>query len=111
MRVAAHAHGAEAIKRAIRAGVTSIEHGSLMDDEGIELAKKYNVWLVPTIIAGRSSSDSAKIPGYFQPRVADKAIAIGTKEQANFKKAYKAGVKIAFGTDAGVFAGRQLECL
>ena len=104
MRVAAHAHGAEAIKRAIRAGVTSIEHGTFMDDEGIELAKKYNVWLVPTIIAGRSSSDSAKIPGYYQPRIAEKAIAIGPQEQTNFKKAFKAGVKIAFGTDAGVYA-------
>jgi imidazolonepropionase-like amidohydrolase len=104
MRVAAHAHGAEAIKRAIRAGVNSIEHGTFMDDEGMELAKKYNVWLVPTIIAGRSASDSAKIPGYYQPRIAEKAIAIGPQGQANFKRAYKAGVRIAFGTDAGVYA-------
>jgi imidazolonepropionase-like amidohydrolase len=104
MTVAAHAHGAEAIKRAIRAGVTSIEHGTLMDDEGMELCKKYGTWLVPTIIAGKASSDSAKKPGYFPPVIAEKALAIGPKIQATFGRAYKAGVKIAFGTDAGVYA-------
>jgi imidazolonepropionase-like amidohydrolase len=104
MAVAAHAHGAEAIKRAIRAGVTSIEHGTLMDDEGMELCKKYGTWLVPTIIAGKASSDSAKKPGYFPPVIAEKALAIGPKIQATFGRAYKAGVKIAFGTDAGVYA-------
>src|SRR6185312_16110628 len=65
MRVAAHAHGAEAIRRAIRAGVTSIEHGTFMDDEAIAMFKKYGTWYVPTIIAGRSVMDSAKKPGYF----------------------------------------------
>src|SRR5450432_365313 len=65
MRVAAHAHGAESIKRAIRAGVTSIEHGSFIDDEGIELAKKYGVWLVPTLLPGKSVADSANIPGHY----------------------------------------------
>jgi len=104
MRVAAHAHGAEAIKRAIRAGVNSIEHGTFMDDEGIELAKKYGVWYVPTIIAGISVADSAKIHGYYQPLIAEKAIAIGPQIKLHFTKAYKAGVKIAFGTDAGVYA-------
>ena len=104
MRVAAHAHGAEAMKRAIRAGVTSIEHGTFMDDEAIDLFKKNGVWLVPTIIAGKSVSDSARKPGYFPPIIAGKALAIGTKIQATFAKAYKAGVKIAFGTDAGVYA-------
>ena len=104
MRVAAHAHGAESIKRAIRAGVTSIEHGSFIDDEGIELAKKYGVWLVPTLLPGKSVADSAKIPGYYSARMAEKAIAIGPLRQANISKAYKAGVKIAFGTDAGVYA-------
>ncbi len=104
MTVAAHAHGAEAIKRAIRAGVTSIEHGTLMDDEGMELCKKYGTWLVPTIIAGKASSDSAKKPGYFPAVIAEKALAIGPKIQATFARAYKAGVKIAFGTDAGVYA-------
>ena len=105
MPVAAHAHGAEAMKRAIRAGVTSIEHGTLMDDETISLFKKYGTWYVPTIIAGKSVADSAsKKPGYFPPVIAAKAIAIGPVIQGTFAKAYKAGVKIAFGTDAGVYA-------
>ncbi len=104
MPVAAHAHGAEAIKRAIRAGVTSIEHGTMMDDEAIELFKKYGTWYVPTIIAGKSSSDSAKKPGYFPAVITEKALLIGPKIQATFARAYKAGVKIAFGTDAGVYA-------
>jgi imidazolonepropionase-like amidohydrolase len=104
MRVAAHAHGAEAMKRAIRAGVTSIEHGTFMDDEAIALFKKYGVWYVPTIIAGKSVADSAKIPGYFPPRIVGKALAVGPIIQGTFARAYKAGVKIAFGTDAGVYA-------
>lgn len=103
-KVAAHAHGAEGMKRAIRAGVSSIEHGTFMDDEAIELFKKYGTWFVPTIIAGKSSSDSAKIPGYYSELVTPKALEVGPKIQATFAKAYKAGVKIAFGTDAGVYA-------
>src|SRR5580698_4056605 len=104
MRVAAHAHGAEAIKRAIRAGVTSIEHGTFMDDEAIALFKEHGTWYVPTIIAGKSVADSAKKPGYFPPVIAGKALMIGPIIQGTFAKAYKAGVKIAFGTDAGVYA-------
>ena len=104
MRVAAHAHGAEAIKRAIRAGVTSIEHGTFMDDEAIALFKKYGTWYVPTIIAGKSVADSAKKPGYFPPVITAKALLVGPIIQGTFAKAYKAGVKIAFGTDAGVYA-------
>ena len=103
LKVMAHAHGAEGIKRALRAGVISIEHGTLMDDECIELFKKYRAWYVPTIIAGKSVSDSAKIPDYYPAVVARKAIEIGPKLQSTFAKAYKAGVKIAFGTDAGVY--------
>lgn len=102
--VAAHAHGAEGMKRAIRAGVTSIEHGSLLDDEAISLFLKYGTWLVPTITAGKSTSDSAKIPGYYSAIVTPKALEIGVKIQDAFARAYKAGVKIAFGTDAAVFA-------
>ena len=102
--VAAHAHGAEGMKRAIRAGVTSIEHGTLMDDEAIELFKKYGTWYVPTITAGRSVADSAKIPGFFPAIIAPKAMEIGSQIQSTFSKAYKAGVKIAFGTDAAVFS-------
>lgn len=102
-KVAAHAHGAEGMKRAIRAGVASIEHGTFMDDEAIELFKKYGTWYVPTIIAGKSTADSAKIPGYYSELVTPKALAVGPKIQATFTKAYKAGVKIAFGTDAAVY--------
>jgi imidazolonepropionase-like amidohydrolase len=104
MAVAAHAHGAEAIKRAIRAGVTSIEHGTFMDDEAIALFKKYGTWYVPTIIAGKSVADSAKKPGYFPPVITAKALLVGPIIQGTFARAYKAGVKIAFGTDAGVYA-------
>ena len=102
-KVAAHAHGAEGMKRAIRAGVNSIEHGTFMDDEGMQLMKQYGTWLVPTIIAGKSTADSAKIPGYYSEIVTPKALTTGLQIQATFAKAYKAGVKIAFGTDAGVF--------
>ncbi|MFB9294247.1 metal-dependent hydrolase family protein [Persicitalea jodogahamensis] len=101
--VAAHAHGAEGMKRAIRAGVQTIEHGTLMDDEAIALFKEYGTYYVPTIIAGRTAADSAKIMGYYPPLVTPKALAIGPKIQATFTKAYKAGVNIAFGTDAGVY--------
>jgi imidazolonepropionase-like amidohydrolase len=104
LRVACHAHGAEGIRRAILGGVASIEHGTFMNDEDMELAKKYGTYLVPTIIAGKSVADSAKIPGYFPPVISRKAIEVGTKIQQTFAKAYKAGVKTAFGTDAGVFA-------
>jgi len=103
LKVACHAHGAEGIRRAILGGVTSIEHGTFMDDEDIKLMKEYGTWYVPTIIAGKSVSDSAKITGYFPPVIARKAMEVGPQIQATFAKAYKAGVKIAFGTDAGVY--------
>ncbi|RSK36164.1 amidohydrolase family protein [Hymenobacter metallilatus] len=103
LAVACHAHGAEGMKRAIRAGVTSIEHGTLMDDETMKLMKKYGTWYVPTITAGKSVADSAKIPNYYPPLVTPKALAIGPKLQGTFGRAYKAGVKIAFGTDASVY--------
>ncbi|WP_207496421.1 metal-dependent hydrolase family protein [Aridibaculum aurantiacum] len=102
-KVAAHAHGAEGLKRAVRAGVSSIEHGTFMDDEAIALMKKHGTYYVPTIIAGRSTADSAKIPGYYSEIVTPKALEVGPKIQNTFTRAYKAGVKIAFGTDAGVF--------
>jgi len=103
-RVAAHAHGAEGIKRAARAGVNSIEHGSYIDDEAIAIMKEQGTWLVPTLTAGRSVADSAKIPGFFPPLVVPKAIAVSSRIQESFSRAYKAGVKIAFGTDAAVYA-------
>ncbi|MFT3827017.1 MAG: amidohydrolase family protein [Chitinophagaceae bacterium] len=103
-KVAAHCHGAEAMKRAVRAGVNSIEHGTYMDDEVMQLMKQHGTYYVPTIIAGKSVGDSAKKPGYYPELVVPKALAIGPKIQSTFGKAYKAGVKIAFGTDAGVYA-------
>ncbi|MFC5513050.1 amidohydrolase family protein [Massilia jejuensis] len=102
-RVAAHAHGAEGMKRALRAGVDSIEHGTLMDDETIALFKKTGHWYVPTISAGRYVADKAKDANYYSALVRPKAAAIGPQLQATFARAHKAGVKIAFGTDAGVF--------
>jgi imidazolonepropionase-like amidohydrolase len=102
-KVAAHAHGADGIKRAIKAGVNSIEHGTFMDDEAMELMKQYGTWYVPTITAGKSVADSAKIPGYYTDIVTPKALATGPQIQKTFARAYKMGVKIAFGTDAGVY--------
>lgn len=103
-KVAAHAHGAEGMKRAVLGGVNSIEHGTYMSEEVMELMKQRGTYLVPTIIAGRSSADSAKKPGYYPEIVRAKALVVGNYIQATFAKAYKAGVKIAFGTDAGVYA-------
>jgi imidazolonepropionase-like amidohydrolase len=103
-KVAAHCHGVEAMRRAVIGGVNSIEHGTLMDESIFPLMKEYGTYLVPTIIAGKSAADSSKIPGYYPPMVAKKAAEIGPKIQNTFSKAYKAGVKIAFGTDAGVYA-------
>lgn len=103
-KVAAHCHGAEAMKRAVRAGVNSIEHGTYMDDEVIALMKQHGTYFVPTIVAGKSVADSAKKPGYYPELVTPKALAIGPKIQSTFVKAYREGVKIAFGTDAGVYA-------
>ncbi|HEY0677539.1 MAG TPA: amidohydrolase family protein [Chitinophagaceae bacterium] len=103
-KVAAHCHGAEAMKRAVKAGVHSIEHGTYMDDEVMQLMKQHGTYYVPTITAGKAVGDSAKKPGYYPDLVTPKALAIGPKIQGTFAKAYKAGVKIAFGTDAGVYA-------
>ena len=103
-KVAAHAHGAEGMKRAIRAGIDSIEHGTLMDDEARSLMKKHGTYLVPTILAGEFVMQKAKIDGYFPEIIRPKAASIGPQLKSNFKKAYEAGVKIAFGTDSGVSA-------
>ena len=102
-RVAAHAHGLEGIKRALRGGVDSIEHGSYMDDEAMALFRKHGAWYVPTISAGRFVAEKSKEPDYYSPLVRPKAAAIGPQIQETFGRAWKAGVKIAFGTDAGVF--------
>jgi len=101
--VAAHAHGAEAIRRAVLGGVDSIEHGTFMDAEDMKLMVEHGTWYVPTIIAGDFVARQAKIPGYYPPQVAAKAAAIGPLIQATAGRAYKAHVKIAFGTDAAVY--------
>lgn len=101
--VAAHAHGAEAIRRAVLGGVDSIEHGTFMDERDIELMKEHGTWFVPTIIAGEFVAQQAKKPGVYPPQVARKALAVGPQILATAGRAYKAGVKIAFGTDAGVY--------
>jgi imidazolonepropionase-like amidohydrolase len=100
--VAAHAHGKEGMKRAIEGGVTSIEHGTYMDDEIFTLMKQHGTWYVPTISAGRFVAEKAKVPGYLPDIVRVKAERIGGQIQDTFARAYKAGVKIGFGTDTGV---------
>lgn len=99
---AAHAHGKEGMKRAILGGINSIEHGTFMDAEIMDLMKKHGTYLVPTISAGKFVADKAKIDGFYPSIIVPKALAIGPKLQSTFAEAYKRGVKIAFGTDAGV---------
>jgi imidazolonepropionase-like amidohydrolase len=101
--VAAHAHGAEGIRRAVLGGVDSIEHGTFMDDADMKLMKEHGTWYVPTIIAGQYVAEKAKVPGYYPAQIAQKALMVGPQIQATAGKAYKAGVKIAFGTDAAVY--------
>ncbi len=100
--VAAHAHGAEGMKRAIRGGVRSIEHGTYMDAEVIALMKEHGTYYVPTILAGKFVEAKSKEDDYFPAVVRPKAAAIGPLIQETFGRAYRAGVKIAFGTDSGV---------
>ncbi len=102
MRVAAHAHGAEGMKRAIEAGVASLEHGTLMDAEVMRLMKKHDTYLVPTLMAGDWVMRMAEIDGFFPDIVRPKAQSIGPQMADMFRRAHKAGVKIAFGTDSGV---------
>ncbi|WP_339699223.1 amidohydrolase family protein [uncultured Marixanthomonas sp.] len=103
MQVAAHAHGDEGMQRAIRAGVKTIEHGTLMSSETMELMKQNNAYLVPTISAGKYVAEKAKVKGYYPAIIVPKALEIGSQIQDMFGRALKKGVNIAFGTDAGVF--------
>jgi imidazolonepropionase-like amidohydrolase len=102
--VAAHAHGTEGMKRAVRAGVHSIEHGTYMDEETMKLMRKRGTWYVPTIMAGKWVAEKSEIDGFFPAAVRPKAARIGPQIQDTFARAYRAGVKIAFGTDTGVSA-------
>ncbi len=103
MHTAAHAHGVEGMKRAVLAGITTIEHGTKMTEEVMDLMIQKGTFYVPTISAGKFVAEQAKVPGYYHPLVTPKALEIGPQIQETFRKAYKRGVKIAFGTDAGVF--------
>lgn len=101
--VAAHAHGAEGIRRAVLGGVDSIEHGTFMDAADMQLMRERGTWYVPTIIAGKFVSEKAAVPGYYPPQVAAKAVKVGPIIQGTAGRAYKAGVRLAFGTDAAVY--------
>ena len=103
LTVAAHAHGDEGMAQAVRAGVSSIEHGTYMSDATMALMRERGTYLVPTITAGKSVADSARIEGYYTPVVTAKSLEVGPKIQGTFERAWRAGVPIAFGTDAGVF--------
>jgi imidazolonepropionase-like amidohydrolase len=102
MTVAVHAHGAEGMKRAVLAGVDSIEHGTFMTDEVMQLMKERGTYLVPTISAGVWVAEMSQQEDYFPSIVRPKAATIGPVAKHNFRNAYAAGVKIAFGTDSGV---------
>jgi imidazolonepropionase-like amidohydrolase len=102
--VAAHAHGTEGMKRAIRGGVHTIEHGTYLDDEAMQLMKQRGTWYVPTISAGWFVYERAQEPDYFVPLVRPKALEIGPLIEQTFARAWQAGVPILFGTDTGVSA-------
>jgi imidazolonepropionase-like amidohydrolase len=101
-RVAAHAHGSEGIKRAVRAGVASIEHGSLLDDEGIRLMKQRGTVLVADVYNDDYILSEFTRLGYPQ-KIIDKERSIGRLQRENFQRAVRAGVRVAFGSDAGVY--------
>ncbi|MEO1716726.1 MAG: amidohydrolase family protein [Planctomycetota bacterium] len=103
-KVAAHAHGADGIKAALRGGVHSIEHGTYLDDEAIGLFVETGAYLVPTIHAGKFVAEKSGEPEWFNPAIRAKAAAVGPQIQDSFRRAYEGGVKIAFGTDVGVGA-------
>jgi len=102
MVTAAHAHGAEGMKRAVLAGINSIEHGSIMSEEVMDLMVERGTYYVPTLSAGVFTVEKAKVKGYYPEIVIPKATYVGAQMQGTFKKAYEKGVKIAFGTDCGV---------
>src|SRR5262249_41438771 len=100
-RTAAHAHGAEGAKVAIRAGIDSIEHGSFLDDEALRMMKEKGTWLVPTPLAGEYVAGHAS-ERHYPPEIAAKARAAVAARSASFRKALAVGVKVAFGTDSAV---------
>lgn len=100
VKVMAHAQGVEGIKQAVRAGVHSIEHGMFLDDEAIDLMCESGTFLVPTLLAAVSIIEGEKYPDYAR----EKAREVFEEHKASIRKAYKAGVKISMGTDAGAMA-------
>ncbi|TNE60542.1 MAG: amidohydrolase family protein [Alphaproteobacteria bacterium] len=101
-KVAAHAHAAQGINAALRAGVDSIEHGSYADAESIKLFKKTGAYLVPTLLAGDTVVGMAKTSNFMSDAIKAKALRVGADMKSHFATAYKAGVRIAYGTDSGV---------
>ncbi|MEO1366018.1 MAG: amidohydrolase family protein [Acidobacteriota bacterium] len=113
--VAAHAHGTEGIKRAVEAGVRTIEHGTYLDDEAMGMMKERGTFLVPTLMAGEAVTEKAEIDGFYPEVVRAKASKIGPAMSDTFRRAVELEVPIAFGTDAGVFAhgtnGREFRLM
>lgn len=110
LRVATHAHGAEAAKRAIRAGVTSIEHGSFMDDEALDMMKQHGTYYVPTLMAVQGLQEQLERGVYFPPAIEAKARAAIKAVHGTFQRAIAKGIKIGLGTDAAVYPhGRNAE--
>ncbi|AXT18985.1 amidohydrolase family protein [Flavobacteriaceae bacterium AU392] len=103
MLTAAHAHGDDGMQRAVKAGIKTIEHGTFMSSETMDLMKQKESYMVPTISAGKYVAEKAKIDGFYPAIIVPKALEVGPQLQGTFAKAYKRGVPIAFGTDAGVF--------
>jgi len=101
-RVAAHAHGADGIKAALRAGVDSIEHGSFLDEEAVALFRETGAYLVPTLLAGQTVVEMAQDKDYFSPEIRAKALIVGPVMRGSLALAYRSGVRLAFGTDSGV---------
>jgi imidazolonepropionase-like amidohydrolase len=109
-KTAAHAHGAEAAKRAIRAGIDSIEHGSFLDDEALDLMKQHGTYLVPTLMAIQGLQEKFDRGLYVPPAIAAKAHAATNAIHSTFQRALAKGVKIGLGTDAAVYPhGRNAE--
>jgi imidazolonepropionase-like amidohydrolase len=104
LKVAAHAHGTEGMKRAVLAGVASIEHGTYMSDEVMDLMIERGTYFIPTVMAGNWVAEKAAIDGFFPELVRPKAASIGPIIADTFSRAYRRGVPIAFGTDTGVSA-------
>jgi imidazolonepropionase-like amidohydrolase len=105
--VAVHAHGAAGVKAALMAGVDSIEHASAMDDDVIQLFSQSSTFLVPTLLAMQTVTQRADDDNYYPAPIREKARTLGRASSVNFSKAFAAGIKIAFGTDSGVFSHGQ----